>query len=119
MKPTQMLAPVKRLARKLASVQVSDRQALLMAMLSSALLITLTLVWLVSTTRTALLNQQIDALDAQLASLVDEINQTWVEISMVTAEPVMENRARRLGFGPAEKVEYLVSGLGGAEEAQR
>jgi predicted Co/Zn/Cd cation transporter (cation efflux family) len=114
-----MPALVKRLARELASVQVSDRQAIVMATLSSALFIALTLVWLVLSTRTALLNQQIDALDVQLASLVDEINQTWVEISMVTAEPVMENRARRLGFGPAEKVEYLVSSPGRAEEAQR
>jgi len=105
--------------RALAAVQLSDRQAGLMALLSSALLIALIVVWLSLTTRTALLNQQMDALEQQLIELVSETNRTWAEISMVTAWPVMENRAKRLGFGPAEKVEYLISNVDGAEEAGR
>jgi hypothetical protein len=105
--------------RTLAAIQLSDRQAGLMALLSSALLIALIIVWLSLTTRTALLNQQMDALEQQLIELVSETNRTWAEISMVTAQPVMENRARRLGFGPAEKVEYLISNVDGAEEAGR
>ncbi len=105
--------------RALAAIQLSDRQAGLMALLSSALLIALIVVWLSLTTRTALLNQQMDALEQQLIELVSETNRTWAEISMVTAQPVMENRARRLGFQPAESVEYLIVSSDEVEEARR
>jgi len=116
MTPARMIAATKRRLRSLTMIQLSDRQAFSVAVLSGALLVTLTVIWLSLTTRTALLNQQIDALDAQLASLADEINQTWAEISRVTTATVMEDRARQLGFRPAERVEYLISD---AEEARR
>ncbi len=116
MTPARMIATTRRWLRRLTTIQVSDRQALLMAALSGALLVTLTVIWLSLTTRTALLNQQIDARDAQLASLVDEINQTWAEISRATATTTMESRARQLGFRPAKQIEYLISD---AEEARR
>jgi cell division protein FtsB len=114
MKPAQMIATTRRWLRILTTIQVSDRQAFLMAVLSGALLITLTVIWLSLTTRTALLNQQIDALDAQLASLIDETNQTWAEIGKVTKITIIEDRARQLGFRPAERVEYLISDAEGA-----
>jgi len=116
MTPARMLAATKRWLRGLTMIRLSDRQALSIAALSGVLLIALIVIWLSLTTHTALLNQQIDRLDAQLASLIDEANQTWAEIGKVTAATVMENRARRLGFQPAERVEYLISD---AEEARR
>lgn len=95
--------------QKLREVSVSDRQATAMAVVSGVALSALIVVWLSMSTRTALLNQQIDGLDAKQSQLTDEINRTWTQIGEATAPRVMEDRARRLGFKPAEKIEYLVT----------
>lgn len=104
---------VQRWWRKMRTLEVDNRHATAMAVVSSVVLIALVVVWLGVSTRTALLNQQLDALDAEYARLTDEINQTWTEIGEVTALRAMEERARRLGFQPAERIEYLVMDLEG------
>jgi len=96
---------------KLRALDAGGRYAATMAILSGSLLVALIVVWLALSTRTALLNQQLDELDAKHARLTDEINQTWTEIAEVTSPQIMEDRARRLGFKPAERVEYLVVAL--------
>ncbi|MDW8351527.1 MAG: hypothetical protein RML99_06415 [Anaerolineae bacterium] len=98
--------------RRVRALRVSDRQAAVMAIVSSAVLAALTVVWLTVSTRTALLNQRLDDLDARYAQLTDEINQTWTAIGEVTSPQAMEDRARRLGFQPAERIEYLVTHQG-------
>lgn len=90
-------------------MDVSDRQAVAMALLSGLALAVLVVVWLTMITRTALLNQRLDELDARQVQLTEEINQTWIQIGQLTSVQVMEDRARRLGFKPAERVEYLVT----------
>lgn len=104
---------VQRWWRKMRALEVDDRHAVAMAIISSVVLIALVVVWLSVSTRTALLNQQLDVLDAAYAQLTDEINQTWTEIGKVTASRTMEERARRLGFQPAERIEYLVTDVEG------
>lgn len=94
---------------RLREMDVSDRQAAAMALLSGLALAALIVVWLTMITRTALLNQRLDELDARQVQLTEEINQTWIQIGQVTSVQVMEDRARRLGFKPAERVEYLVT----------
>ncbi|MCS6846351.1 MAG: hypothetical protein RMN52_01390 [Anaerolineae bacterium] len=94
--------------RKVRALSVNDRQAAAMATVSGAVLVALIVVWLTVSTRTALLNQQLDELDAKHARLTDEINRTWMEIGETTSLRAMEDRARRLGFQPAERIEYLV-----------
>ena len=103
--------------RRLHMLDVGGRRAATMAILSGALLVALIAVWLALSTRTALLNQQLDELDARHARLTAEINQTWTEIGEVTSPRTMEVRARRLGFRPAERIEYLVVALDATPEA--
>lgn len=95
--------------RRVRTLHVNDRSAVAMAIVSSAVLIALMAVWLTVSTRTVLLNQRLDELDARHARLTDEINQTWTEIGEVTSPRAMEDRAKRLGFRPAERIEYLVT----------
>ena len=106
-----MMGLVRGWWHKLRAVDASDRRAAAMAILSGSVLVVLIVVWLALSTRTALLNQQLDELDAKHARLTDEINQTWMEIGEVTSPRMMEDRARRLGFKPAERIEYLVVAL--------
>lgn len=93
----------------LREVNLSRRQATVLAVASGTLLMVLMAIWLTMSTRTALLDQQLEELDRQQTVLTDDINQTWTEIGEVTSPRAMEDRARRLGYKPAEKLEYLVT----------
>lgn len=99
---------IRRWLKKLVEANVSIRAAVLMAVCSSMLLLSLMTVWLGMSTRTALLDKQLEDLDAQHTQMTDQINQTWTEIGEVTSPREMEPRARRLGFAPAAAIEYLV-----------
>ena len=99
---------IRRGLKKLINANVSTRIAVVMALCSSALLISLMVIWLGMSTRTALLDQRLEELDTKQTELTDEINRTWTEIGEVTSPREMEPRARRLGFGPATQIEYLV-----------
>lgn len=99
---------VRQFLKRLVEANVSTRTAVVMAICSGALLLSLMVVWLGMSTRTALLDKQLEDLDAQQTRLTDQINQTWTEIGEVTSPREMEPRARRLGFAPAVEIEYLV-----------
>jgi hypothetical protein len=94
--------------RKVQGVDMNGRRTAAMAIVSGSVLLALIVVWLTVSTRTALLNQQLDELDVKHARLTEEINRTWTEIGEATSLWVMEERARRLGFRPVERIEYLV-----------
>lgn len=94
---------------RLRETDVSKRQATVLAVASGMLLVGLIVVWLTMSTRTALLDRQLDQLDARQTNLTDRINQTWTQIGDVTSPRAMEDRAKQLGFRPADKIEYLVT----------
>ncbi len=96
------------------TLRVNDRCAVAMAIVSGAVLVGLTVAWLAVSTRTALLNRQLDELEWKHTLLTEAINRTWTEIGEATSPQVMEDRAKRLGFRPAERIEYLVTTLDGA-----
>jgi hypothetical protein len=104
----QAMNTIRRGLKKLIEANVSIRTAVVMAVCSGALLLSLMVVWLGMSTRTALLDKQLEDLDAQQTGLTDQINQTWTDIGEVTSPREMEPRARRLGFAPATEIEYLV-----------
>lgn len=99
---------IRRWLKQLVEANVSLRTAVVMAVCSSALLLSLMVIWLGMSTQTALLDKQLEDLDTQQTQLTDQINQTWTVIGEVTSPREMEPRARRLGFAPATEIEYLV-----------
>lgn len=99
---------IRRRLRQLVEANVSLRAAVVMTVCCSALLLSLMVIWLGMSTRSALLDKQLEDLDATQTALTDQINQTWTEIGAVTSPREMEPRARRLGFAPAAEIEYLV-----------
>jgi hypothetical protein len=100
---------VKGWIKGLSEISVSNRQAMALAAVTGMAFAALIVAWLAMSTRTALLNQQLDDLDAQQTQLLEEINRTWTEIGEETAPRAMEDRARQLGFKPVEEMEYLVT----------
>ncbi len=99
---------IRQWARQLIEAKISLRAAMLLAACSSALLLGLMVIWLGMSTRTALLDKQLEDLDGTQTALIDQINQTWTQIGEVTSPRVMEPRARQLGFEPARRIEYLI-----------
>ena len=91
----------------LRSVNVSMRQSAVLAGVAFAVMVTLALLWLSMSTRTAVLNSQIEDLDAKRLEQEDAINQRWKALGEISAPEQMTQRAERLGFEPV-KVEYLV-----------
>lgn len=100
---------VKGWVKRLSEISVSNRQAMALAAVTGLAFAALIVAWLAMSTRTALLNQQLDDLDARQTQLLEEINRTWTEIGEETAPRVMEDRARQLGFESADEMEYLVT----------
>ncbi len=94
--------------QRLIEVNVSLRTAVLLAVCSTMLLLGMMTIWLGTSTRTALLDKQLEDLDSTQTALTDQINQTWTEIGEVTSPRMMEPRARQLGFEPATQIEYLI-----------
>ena len=103
------MTTLRRWFDKFRAVNLSTRQAAAFAVVSGLLFTGLMVVWLTMSTRTALLNQQIEELDHKQTDLTDQINQTWTEIGNVTSPQQMESRARQLGYQPADKIEFLVT----------
>ena len=99
---------LKRRLQMFRSINLSNRQVAVFAVFSGLLLMGLMVTWLTMSTRTALLDRQLEQLDQKQTTVTDEINQTWTVIGDVTSPKAMEDRARRLGYKPAEKIDYLV-----------
>ena len=86
----------------------TNRQALMAAIASAAVLITLVVLWLAVITHTALLNRQLDDYDAQRDQLTHETNLLWKQVGEITAPQEMERRMRDAGFVPPAGMEFLV-----------
>ena len=86
----------------------TNRQALMAALASGAIFIILVLLWLAVTTRTTLLNRQLDDLDAQRDQITQQTNLVWKQIGEITSPQEMDRRMRDAGFVPPEGIEYLV-----------
>jgi hypothetical protein len=80
--------------------------AKLLAIFSGLLLLGLIVVSLMISTRTAILNKELEDLRKQDTALTDDVNKLWAEIGVVTAQQAMEQRARQAGFRPPDKTEY-------------
>jgi hypothetical protein len=87
----------------------SNRQALLVAAASAVLLTTLVVLWLAVSTRTAVLNRQLDELDSQQLQIDQDMHRAWTELGEVTSAREMNRRMREVGFAPAEQIEFMVS----------
>jgi hypothetical protein len=93
--------------RRIRTIDLSLRQSAVLGGVSFALLLALSLVWLSMLTRTAVLNAQIDDLDARRLELEDSSNIRWRQIGELSNPVVMLDRAEKLGF-LSVKVDYLV-----------
>lgn len=87
----------------------TNRQALMVAIASAALLITLVILWLAVSTRTALLSRQLDEHDARQNVLNQEINLLWTQIGDATSPQAMDRRMQEAGFAMPKGVEFLVA----------
>lgn len=88
-------------------VDVSLRQSAVLAGVGLTVLLALSLLWLSMSTRTAMLNAQIEKHDAKRLELEDQINQRWRQLGDLSQFDLMSARAERLGFQPVD-VEFLV-----------
>ncbi len=57
--------------------------------------------------RTESLSRELDRLYAKGTDLTRETNESWTSIGRVASIDEMERRARKAGFGPTDKLEYL------------
>ena len=85
----------------------SNRQALVVAIASAVLLLTLVVLWLALSTRTAVLSRQLEESDTRQDQLDQEVNAIWNELGEVTSAQQMNKRMREAGFVPAEGMEFL------------
>jgi cell division protein FtsL len=90
-----------------SEINISLRTSAVLASVGFAMLLVLMLIWLSMSTRTAVLNAEIDKSDARRIELEDEVNARWRELGELSAPDKMTERARALGF-EVVPVEYLV-----------
>lgn len=86
----------------------SRRRALTLALASAGLFTIMAVLWLSVSTRAAILNQQLDALEAQRAALEREITEIQEQIGDATSAQVMEQRMRAAGFQEPEDMRFLL-----------
>lgn len=94
---------------RLRNAKLDSRRSAVLGGVSFAFLIALMLAWLSMSTRTAVLNKEIDTFDARRLELEDKINLRWRLLGDLSNPVAMAERAERLGFKPV-KAEYLVIG---------
>lgn len=97
---------IKRI-RTVADGSRSQRRALTLALASAGLFVVMTILWLSVSTRAAILNQQLDALDARRAALEREIAEIQEQIGDLTSAQVIELRMRAAGFQEPEDMRFL------------
>jgi hypothetical protein len=93
--------------RRVRTIDLTLRQSAILGGVSFVLLLVFSLFWLSMLTRTAVLNAQIDELDARRLDIEDQANLRWRQLGELSNPVVMADRADKLGFAPV-KVEYLV-----------
>lgn len=94
--------------RAIAGGSRSQRRALTLALASAGLFTVVAVLWLSVSTRAAILNQQLDALDAKRAALEREIAEMQEQIGDLTSAQVMEQRMRAAGFQEPEDMRFLI-----------
>jgi hypothetical protein len=95
--------------KRLRNLQMTDRQVVALAVCSGLVMLALMIAWLALSTRTAILNMELDDLGEQNAALTDKINGLWVSIGETTSQQNMEQRARQSGYRPPDKTEYYLT----------
>jgi hypothetical protein len=86
----------------------TNRQALIVAIASGALLATLIILWLGVTTHTVLLNSQLDTYDARVEQITHATNDVVSQLGDVTSPQKMDVRMREAGYRLPDGVEFLV-----------
>ncbi len=94
--------------RTIAGGPRSRRRALTLTLASAGLFTVMVVLWLSVSTRAAILNQRLDALEAQRAALEREITEIQEQIGDATSVQVMEQRMRAVGFQEPEDVRFLL-----------
>ncbi len=85
------------------------RRTLALTLASAGLFTVLVVLWLSVSTRAAILNQQLDALEAQRAALEGEITEIQEHIGDATSPQVIEQRMRAAGFEEPADVRFLLA----------
>lgn len=98
---------MKELLRRLSSL--SARHFVALAVFSLLVCLGLAVANLAMAARTESLSRELDRLYAQGTDLTRETNESWTSIGRVASIDEMERRARKAGFGPTDKLEYLQS----------
>ena len=98
---------MKELLRRLSSL--SARHFIALAVFSLLVCLGLAVANLAMAARTESLSRELDRLYAQGTDLTRETNESWTSIGRVASIDEMERRARKAGFGPTDKLEYLQS----------
>ncbi len=96
---------MKELLRRLSNL--SARHYVALAVFSLLVCLGLAVANLAMAARTEALSRELDRLYAQGTDLTRETNETWTSIGRVASIDEMERRARKAGFGPTDKLEYL------------
>ena len=86
----------------------TNRNALMIAIASAIVLITMAASWLVVSTDTALLNRKLHLYDDRQEQILQETRDLWRQIGVVTSSQEMERRMREAGFTQPQSVEFMV-----------
>jgi hypothetical protein len=86
----------------------TNRQALMVAITSGIVLITMAISWLVVSTDTALLNRKLHLYDDRQEQILQETKALWMQIGAVTSAQEMERRVREAGFTQPQSLEFMV-----------
>ena len=96
---------MKEMLRRLSNL--SARHFVALAVFSLLLCLGLAVANLAMAARTESLSRELDRLYAKGTDLTRETNENWTSIGRVASIEEMERRARKAGFGPTDKLEYL------------
>lgn len=87
----------------------TNRRALMMAISSAAILITMAVLWLVVSTDTALMNRKLHLYDERQEQILQETNLIWKQIGQATSAQAMDKRMHDAGFAQPQGLEFLIS----------
>ena len=93
---------------RIRSVNVTDRQAITLFVVTSIMFALLIAAMLSVTTSTARSNRELDRLNAADKEKQNEVTELWTTIGQETSADRMAARAKKMGFAPTDKVEHLV-----------
>ncbi|MFN3705330.1 MAG: hypothetical protein ACK4WM_04985 [Thermoflexales bacterium] len=112
-----MVELLTELIQRLRKTSLTDRQVLALFLASILLLTGLTVMWLATSTRSAMLAAELEMLEARHAQLTNAINTIWSEIGEITSPQAMHERARAAGYRPAARIEFIGASTTDSSEA--